>query len=428
MRFSLFERGILANSTTEEETSGSGLCQKSIPLPSRDLAHLAIAKTVGGRQSPNSLTIDMAVQNRFLASRQTNLRKLLKSSDAQAILVTNIVNVGYLSGFTGSAGYLLVTDKKFILMSDARYTSQIQEECPGIETEIRTADSTMLDSVAKVARSLKINSMAVEAGSLTKATYDQIQQMLTTVNLVDTSGWIAGLRSIKDKSEIETIRKSIAVNQRAFQVIRSQLTAEQTELQIAHNLEHQMRAFGAKCCSFDPIVGVGPRGALPHGKPSDKNIGESDFVLIDWGAQVDRYASDLTRVLVTSRKIPTKLRKIYNTVLKAQVAAIKKIRPGVTVKAVDAAARKVIENAGFGKQFGHGTGHSFGLEIHETPFMSPIHEGKLEANMVVTVEPGIYIEGWGGVRIEDDILVTRDGHEVLSDLPKQLEECQVNLG
>ena len=370
----------------------------------------------------------MASKNRFLASRQNNLRKLLKNSGAEAMLVTNIINVGYLSGFTGSAGNLLVTDKKFILLSDARYTSQIQEECPGIETEIRDAQSTLLDLVARVVQSFKIKSLAVEAGSLTKSTHDQIQQLLAKVDLVDTSGWIAGLRSIKDKSEIETIRKSIAVNQRAFQVIRSQLTAEQTELQIAHNLEHQMRAFGAKCCSFDPIVGVGPRGALPHGKPSSKQIGESGFVLIDWGAQVDGYASDLTRVLVTSKKIPARLSKVYNTVLKAQVAAIKKIRPGVTLKAVDAAARNVIEKAGFGKQFGHGTGHGFGLEIHETPFISPIHQGKLEANMVVTVEPGIYIEGWGGVRIEDDILVTRDGHEVLSDLPKQLEECQVNLG
>lgn len=370
----------------------------------------------------------MTTQTRFLAARQSNLRKLLRKLGADAVLVTNIVNVGYLSGFTGSAGYLLITDKKFILLSDARYTSQIQEECPEVETEIRTATSTMLDSVGKVGKALKIKSLAVESCSLTKSLYDQIAASLVNVSLVDTSGWIAGLRSIKDKSEIETIRKSIAVNQRAFQVIRSQLTGDQTELQIAHNLEHQMRAFGAKCCSFDPIVGVGPRGALPHGKPSSKQVGESDFVLIDWGAQVDRYASDLTRILVTSKKISARLNKVYNTVLKAQMAAIKKIRPGVTLQAVDAAARSVIDKAGFGKLFGHGTGHGFGLEIHETPFISPIHEGKLQANMVVTVEPGIYIQGWGGVRIEDDILVTRDGHEVLSDLPKQLEECQVNLG
>ncbi len=144
------------------------------------------------------------------------------------------------------------------------------------------------------------------------------------------------------------------------------------------------------------------------------------------GANVNHYLSDLTRVLVTAT-IPPKLRKIYEIVLKAQLAAIKNIRPGMELKLVDRAARKVIEDAGFGKKFGHGLGHSFGLEIHETPFMSPIFEGKLAAGMIITVEPGIYLPGWGGVRIEDDILVTQNGHEVLSDLPKQLDECLVRL-
>jgi Xaa-Pro aminopeptidase len=362
-----------------------------------------------------------------IKKRLRKLRAEIKQTGVSAILVTNIKNVCYLTGFTGSAGYLFVTAKTEILLSDSRYSSQLQDQCPGLEVDIRDANSTMLDSVERVARQSGFGSIAYESESLTKSEFDRIESRLIGVELVTSSGVVEGLRAIKDKTEIAAIRKSIQVTQRAFEVIRSQMTPDQSELQIAHNLEHQMRAFGAKGCAFDPIVGVGSRSALPHGQPSKKRIGDSPFVLIDWGAEVDLYMSDLTRVLITA-KIPAKLRKIYEIVLKSQLAAIRKIRPGVACKAVDSAARKVIESAGFGPQFGHGLGHSFGLEIHESPYMSPIHEGTLKAGMVITVEPGIYVPDFGGVRIEDDILVTPDGHEVLSNLPRQIDECTVDLG
>lgn len=359
--------------------------------------------------------------------RLRKLRREIRRLGVSAILITNIKNVRYLTGFTGSAGYLLATGNSEILLSDSRYSTQLQDQCPGLEVDIRDANSTMLDSVKRVAGLSKFQSLAYESKSLTKFEFDRIQSYLDGVDLVATSGIVEGLRSIKDKTEIAAIRKSICVNQRAFEVIRAQLAPDQTELQIAHNLEHQMRAFGAKGCAFDPIVGIGARSALPHGQPGTKKICESSFVLIDWGAEVDDYMSDLTRVLITA-KIPAKLRKIYGIVLKAQAAAIKRIRPGVACKTVDKAARGVIESSGFGAQFGHGLGHSFGLEIHENPYMSPIHEATLEAGMVITVEPGIYIPDFGGVRIEDDILVTPDGHEVLSNLPRQIDECTVDLG
>ncbi len=359
--------------------------------------------------------------------RLRKLRSSIKSLGVSALLVTNIKNVGYLTGFTGSAGYLFVTSNQEILLSDSRYSTQLEDECPGLDVEIRDARSTMLDSLEKVTRQSKFTSVAFESDSMSKAEFDRLESRLSMSEWVASSDLIESLRLIKDKSEIAAIRKSVEVNQRTFDVIRSQLTPDQTELQIAHNIEHQMRAFGATRCAFDPIVGVGARSALPHGRPSQKRIGESPFVLLDWGAEVDRYMSDLTRVLITSN-IPTKLRKIYEIVLKAQLAAIKKIRPGVPMKSVDSAARSVIEASGFGPHFGHGLGHGIGLDIHEKPYISPIQTDSLKAGMVVTVEPGIYIPDFGGIRIEDDVLVTPEGHEVLSNLPKHIEECTVDLG
>ena len=359
--------------------------------------------------------------------RRRKLQRTVKREGGSAMLVTNIKNVNYLTGFTGSAGYLFVTPNSEILLSDSRYTSQLKTQCPDLEVDIRDSNSTILDSVQRVAKKSKFKSILFESDSLTKSAFDELESTIEGIELVSSSGLVERLRAIKDKSEIAAIRKSIDVNQRAFEVIRAQLTSDQTERQVAHNLEHQMRAFGAKGCAFDPIVGVGPRAALPHGFPTETRIGDGPFVLIDWGAEVDQYLSDLTRVLVTG-KISLKFRAVYETVLKAQQAAIKKIRPGVSAKTVDRAARRVIENAGYGNYFGHGLGHSFGLEIHEKPFLSPIHDNVLEPGMVLTVEPGIYLPGSCGVRIEDDILVTRDGHEILSNLPRQIDQCTVDLG
>lgn len=361
----------------------------------------------------------------FIAERQKKLRSALKRQGADALLVTDETNVTYLTGFTGDSSYLFISSKNCILLSDSRYTIQIAEECPGLEADIRTAKTSMLQRVKKVCSSAKINNLAIEADSLTKSSHDQIQTELPSVQLIDTAGIVAGLRAIKDKHEIALIRQSVSIAERAFNVIRAQLTGDQTELEVAHNLEHTIRRFGGSRCAFDPIVGVGPRGALPHGQPSKMKIEEHSFTLIDWGAQFRGYASDLTRILVTG-KISPKLQRIYDIVLKAQLAAIRHIKPGVSLAAVDQKARKIIDDAGFGSRFGHGLGHGFGLQIHEQPRLSPVAKGELKAGMVVTVEPGIYLPGWGGIRIEDDVLITRDGHEVLTTVPKQLDECIVD--
>ena len=201
---------------------------------------------------------------------------------------------------------------------------------------------------------------------------------------------------------------------------------EQTEQEIAHQIERLIHDFGGSGPAFPPIVAAGPRAALPHAVPTDQQIGCSDLLLIDWGATRSLYRSDLTRILVTGRISP-KLERIYGLVLKAQQQAIAAIRPGALMSEVDRAARSVIADAGHGKHFGHALGHGFGLEVHEQPRLAANVDRPLKPGMIVTVEPGIYLPRWGGIRIEDDILVTRDGHEVLSVLPTDLASCIVSL-
>ena len=245
--------------------------------------------------------------------------------------------------------------------------------------------------------------------------------------LVSTSGLVEQLREIKDKEEVEEIRQAVKIASKAFAAVRATLRPEQTEKEVADELEAQVRRHGGQCTSFTPIVGVGKRGALPHGRPlPNVHIRDDEFVLIDWGARGRQYVSDLTRILVTGRISP-KLERVYGVVLKAQLAAIEAIRPGALMKDVDAAARNVIAKAGFGDKFGHSLGHGIGLQVHEQPRLAVDQDRPLKAGMVVTVEPGIYLPDWGGVRIEDDVLVTKSGHEVLSSVPKQLEECVVEM-
>ena len=364
--------------------------------------------------------------DRYLARRE-KLCRLIKKAKAGGLLVTNFTNVSYLTGFTGDDSYLLITEKDAILLSDPRYTTQLKEECPGLSLDIRSPGTSMIASIKKVTKGAKASSLGFEANSMTVALCNAISRELSSIELVPCHGLVEQLREIKDRHEIASLRVAVTQAERAFSVIRSALRGEQTELEVAHNIESQIRLFGGQGCSFSPIVAVGPRAALPHATPTQKRIDESGFVLIDWGADgADSYKSDLTRVLVTG-KISPKLETIYRVVLRAQQRAIAAIRPGVSGRKVDNVARKIIDDAGFGKYFGHGLGHGLGLDIHENPRLAKNNDRPLKAGMVVTVEPGIYLPGFGGVRIEDDILVTRGGHEVLTGVPKQWEESHLDL-
>ncbi len=356
--------------------------------------------------------------------RRDKLRRLVRKENADAILVTSYDNVTYLTGFTGDSSYLLLTRDKEIVLSDKRYTTQLEDECPDVELVIRGPELTMLEQVDKAVRKAKPSSLALEAGSMTWSFAKSLEEKLSKVELVATDGLVEQLREIKDKHEIAEIREAIGIADRAFGVVKAGLRGDQTEKQVADELERQVRLFGGECTAFWPIVGVGPNGALPHYQPGNVKVEESFMVLVDWGAKARLYLSDLTRIIVTG-KAPAKLEKVYNTVLKAQKKAIAAIRPGAIMENVDAAARKVITDAGFGKQFGHSLGHGFGLQIHEQPRLAINQKRPLEVGMVITVEPGIYLPGAFGVRIEDDILVTKDGHEVLSHVPKEFADCVI---
>jgi len=352
-------------------------------------------------------------------TRREKVRKAMRKVGVDALLVTDFTNVTYLTGFTGDDSYLLMRDDGDTILSDPRYTTQLGEEAPDLDLYIRKPGVSILQATVRVLRSAEVSRLGIEADSMTVGLEDKISDKLPQMAIVPTSGLVEKFRQIKDKDEIELTRLAVWQAEKAFGVIRASLRMEMTEKQIAADLEYQFRLFGAKGPAFPSIVAVGPRSALPHATPGNQRAEESDFILVDWGASEGLYRSDLTRMIVTDR-IPPKFAGIYEIVLEAQTKAIEAIRPGVVCQDVDAVARRIIAKAGYGRRFGHGLGHGMGLLIHESPRLAAKNQTVLKPGMIVTVEPGIYISGWGGIRIEDDVLVTRNGHEVLTHVPKQL--------
>jgi Xaa-Pro aminopeptidase len=342
-----------------------------------------------------------------------------------ALLVSSPSNVTYLTGFSGDSSYLLVSRGKIVLLSDGRFTEQIRDECPGLEAVIRrTTGVKMPELVAKVCRRMRVLRLGVESAIMTVAELAELRAALPKVDVVGVAGSVEGLRSCKDAEEIRMIRQAIGFAERAFRQFRAEFGSMPTEKYAADRMESLVREAGAERGSFEAIIAVGAHAAQGHARPDSRQLLASQTVVVDWGAAGRFYKSDLTRTLCV-RTIPAKLEAIYKVVLRAQERAIEKIRPGIRGHDVDAEARATIEKAGFGRFFSHGTGHGIGLEVHEAPALRPNSQTILKPGMVVTVEPGIYIRGWGGVRIEDDVLVTRTGHEVLSTLPKNLDSVLV---
>ena len=361
----------------------------------------------------------------YCASRRQAALAALKARDLKILLVTNETNVRYLTGFTGDSTWLILSREKTVLISDGRYVTQLAEECPGLEAVIRPISKNMTDAAAEILHGLKRSAVGFESASLTVAQFEKLRDAVSPLELTSVGDLVETLRMIKDPGEISQIRTAVQIAQKSFAAAVAQITPEMTERTLAHELEHTMRRLGAIGAAFPPIVGVGDRAALPHYRPENRKIGEAGFVLIDWGTEGPTgYRSDLTRVLATS-KISPKLEKIYRVVLSAQQAGIEAIGPGVRCCDVDRAARAVIEAAGYRNAFTHSLGHGIGLDIHEQPRLSSVSEMELKPGMVVTVEPGVYLPGWGGVRIEDDVLVTDDGYELLTSVPKDLDSIQL---
>jgi len=356
-----------------------------------------------------------------IRERRERLRESLGALGLDALLVSSLTNVAYLAGFTGDAASLLVGRGRDVILSDGRFTTQLKQECPDLEAFIRPNTQTMNQAISQVVGSLGYRRLGFEAAALSVADHMALLKAMTSVDLVATTERVELLRQIKDESEVAAIREAIRFAEDAFLRTRALLRIGATEKEIADELEANLRRSGATGSSFPPIVAVGARAALPHARPTETTrIGDDHFVLIDWGATGRPYKSDLTRVVVTGKVTP-EFKKIYRTVLTAQERAIAAIRPGVKAHDVDAEARSVIEQAGFGRFFDHGLGHGLGMDIHEAPRLRKESETILQPGMIVTVEPGIYLPDWGGIRIEDDVLITSEGCEVLTHLPKDLD-------
>lgn len=352
------------------------------------------------------------------AQRLDRFRHLVRQEKLDAFLVADTANVTYLTGFRGDSSYLLVGRRRAWLITDGRYTEQAASEAP--ECEIVRHTVSLVKSTASLAASARVKTLGFEPNILTVATHRDLAKELKRARTVPKKGLVERLRQVKNRTEIAAIRRAAALADASFEAVRARLAPGQTEADVALDLEHEMRRRGAQRSSFEAIVAARRRSSLPHAQPTRAVIRAGDAVLIDWGAQRDLYCSDCTRVLFLGPP-SARWRKVYETVLAAQEKALAAIRPGAPCREVDAAARKHIEAAGYGDAFRHGLGHGVGLRVHESPSLSARCEDTLAEGMVVTVEPGIYLPGWGGVRIEDLVHVRRDGAELLTSLPKSLE-------
>lgn len=349
------------------------------------------------------------------------VKEFLIKKEIEAILVTNILNVRYMTGFTGTTALALVLKDKRYLITDFRYKSQATKEIERYGFELICEN---IDSVAKVGEILKENGvkrLGIEKKNITLESFERFKVVFENIEFVGADEFFLEEREVKTEEEIAIIRKSIQIAEEALKKVIPTIKIGMREIEIANELEYEMRKLGASKSSFDIIVASNERSALPHGVASEKRV-EEGFLTIDYGCFYKGYASDITRTFYVGEGITEKHREIYNIVKEANELAIKSVKAGIETQELDKIARDYIESKGYGEYFGHGLGHGFGLEIHEEPYVSFKAKNKvLKPGMIITIEPGIYLEGFGGVRIEDDILVTETGYEVLTTLEKELK-------
>lgn len=356
-----------------------------------------------------------------IARRLEACRSKIQDKRADGYLVTSRADQFYLTGFNGEDGGALILPRKVYLLTDGRFKEE------AADARWATAvfrKGPFSDVVAKLVRKHRITRLGIQPEHLTVLAHQRLRAAVKPARLVGMPSVAGDLRQIKDKGEVAAIAEAVRVAEAGFRAAIKRIRIGMTEQQFAAILRYEMIARGASDASFPIIVAEGPNSSRPHAVPGNRKFKRGSVVLIDWGATVNHYRSDLTRV-VFIRRIPPRFRQVYERVLEAQLAGIDAIRPGVLMSDVDSAARSVLKRAGMDKAFSHSLGHGIGIDIHEEPRLAPKVDKPLEPGMVVTVEPGVYFSGKPGVRIEDDVLVTRTGHEVLSRLTRDIERMIV---
>ncbi len=353
--------------------------------------------------------------------RISRLRKRF-SNNYEAVVITNLNNVRYLCGYTGSNGVLLVTKKDALFFTDFRYQEQSQKEingCAKIVIVKNGEDKALFEKI----NSMKIKSLGFEK-TIEVCRFLQFADYFKNGKLIPTENLVEWLREIKDMEEVNSLQAAFDIADQSLEMLIADMYLGMSEIEVAALLELYMKVNGSEKPSFDTIVAFGSNASCPHHQPTDRKIKKGDMLKIDFGATFNGYHSDMTRTFYIG-KAPAKFKKIYATVLEAQAKAIEAIKIGEECKKIDAIARKVINDAGYAKNFGHGLGHSFGLEIHEKPAFSPLNPSKIECGHTYTVEPGIYIPEWGGIRIEDSFYVHQKGLHRFTNFPNNLIELEL---
>lgn len=348
--------------------------------------------------------------------RVNKVRKKLYEKNVEALLVTNMYNIRYLTSFTGSTGLALITKDKAYFITDFRYTEQAKEQAVGFE--IVKNESLIYKEVSRIVEEEKIKNLAFEEEDVSYAVYKQLDELIDT-KLVALSGVVEKIREVKSEEEIQVIQKAVEITEKAYDYILGIVKPGVTEIELANKLDFYMRKLGASGVSFDTIVASGVRSAMPHGVASDKEIEKGDMITIDFGCIYNGYVSDMTRTFALGDP-GEELKKAYEVVYQANKKVGELAKAGMTGAEVDAIARDYITEQGYGENFGHSTGHGIGLEVHEGPGINSKNKEKLVINNVITNEPGIYLPGIGGIRLEDDLVITKDGNKNLMELSKEL--------
>lgn len=349
-------------------------------------------------------------------TRLHQVQDQLQDYQVDALLVTNAYNLRYVANFTGTTGLAVITEDKAFFVTDFRYTEQASAQVQ--DFEVIQNKGPIFEEVANLIDKEKIERLGFEKHDISFAQYQEMNELFQSA-LIPRAGIIESLRQVKDSKEVETIEAAIGLTEKAYQHILNYIQVGMTEIQVANELEAYLKRLGATSMSFDTIVASGYRSAMPHGVASDKKIQNNELITIDFGCYYQGYASDITRTFAIGDP-GEELKEIYEIVKEAQALVHQKARPGITGRELDQVARDYIGQKGYGEQFGHSTGHGLGLEVHEGPTVSYRNEEALIAGNVITNEPGIYLPGLGGVRIEDDLLITDQGSRNLVSLPKDL--------